>query len=325
MAGKKIAIGVDFGATKIMAAALDKKLNILSRVKIRTKAERGPKDTAERMASLAREAATSAGFDLDDIGYVGVGAPGPLNPEEGVILSAPNLGWEKVPLKKMLEADLKVPVVVDNDVNMGTYGEYVAGAAKGKMLVVGIFPGSGIGGGIIIDGKVIHGASGAAGEVGHIIVDPGGALCGCGRRGCVETVASRIAIARDIIAAGIRGQSPYVMEHFGTNMQKLKSSSIAEAIAAGDKVVEQIVRYAARMVGLAASDICNTLSPDCVVLGGGLVEAMPDLFLKEVYKGIQDFTMPAISPYVEVAVAQLGDDAVAVGAAENARIFLKEE
>jgi len=325
MGNKKYAVGVDFGATKIMTAALDGKLNVLSRSKSRTRAEKGPKDTARRMAKLVREAASQAGLRMSDIAYVGVGAPGPLDPAEGIIVAAPNLGWRDVPLKKMLEKDLGVPVVLDNDVNMGTYGEYVAGAAVGKKLVVGIFPGTGIGGGIVIDGKVIHGASGAAGEVGHIVVDPAGALCGCGRRGCVETVASRIAIARDVAAAALRGQAPYVMEKIGTNINKMKSSDIADAIKAGEKVVEEIVRYAARMIGLAAADICNTLSPDCIVLGGGLVEAMKDIFVKEVARGIRDFAMPPIAPYVEVVAAKLGDDAVVVGAAENARVFLKEE
>jgi len=323
MAGKKLAVGIDFGATKIMAAAVDKKLNVLSRVKVRTHAENGPKETAERMAQLAREAIAEASVEKDaEIAYVGVGAPGPLNPREGVIVSAPNLGWKDVPLRKMLEKELGVPVVVDNDVNMGTYAEYVAGAAQGKQLVVGIFPGTGIGGGIVIDGKVIHGVSGAAGEVGHIIVDPSGALCGCGRRGCIETVASRLAIARDVAAAAIRGQAPYTMEKIGTNIAKMKSSDIADAIKNGDTVVEEIVRYAARMLGMAAADIVNILSPDCIVLGGGLVEAMKDIFMKEVARGIKDFGMPAISPYVEVVAAKLGDDAVAVGSAENARVFL---
>jgi len=322
MGEKKFAVGIDFGATKIMASALDKKLKVLSRVKLRTKAEKGPKDTVERMVELAREAVREAGGEDAEIAYVGVGAPGPLNPKEGVIIAAPNLGWKNVPLRKMLEDALGVPAMVDNDVNMGTYGEYVAGAAQGKKLVVGIFPGTGIGGGIIIEGEVIHGASGAAGEVGHVVVEPDGALCGCGRRGCVETVASRIAIARDVAAAALRGQAPYTLEHFGSNIDKMKSSDIAEAIDKGDKVVEEICRHAARKLGLAAADIVNVLSPDCVVLGGGLIEAMKKLFVEEVRQGIKDFGMPPITPFVEVVPAELGDDAVVVGAAEYARKFL---
>jgi glucokinase len=247
--------------------------------------------------------------------YVGVGAPGPLEPKKGIVMAAPNLGWKDVPLRKLLEEHLGCPVNVDNDVNMGTYGEYVAGAARGKELVVGVFPGTGIGGGIVIDGKVIHGASGSAGEVGHITVEPDGAFCGCGRRGCVETVASRLAIAREVAAAAIRGQSPYIMEHFGINLQKLKSSAFADAIKAGDKIVEDIVRHAARKLGLAVANIVNILSPDCVVLGGGLVEAMPKLFVDEVRRGIDDFAMPSIAPSVKVVPAELGDDAVVVGAA----------
>ena len=325
MGSKKCMIGLDFGATKLMAAAMDRKFNILSRAKIRTKAEEGPKQTVERMAELVREALREAAVDIDDLSHIGVGAPGPLKPEEGIIMSAPNLGWKNVPLREMLEKELKVPVVVDNDVNMGTFGEYVAGAAQGHELVVGVFPGSGIGGGIIIGGEVIHGASGAAGEVGHIVVDPSGPLCGCGRRGCVEAVASRIAIARDVIAAAIRGQAPWTMANLSLNVNKMRSSDIADAIKNGDEIVEEIVRYAARMIGMACGDIVNILSPDCIVLGGGLVEAMRDIFLKEISRGIKDFGVPAISSTVEVVAAKLGDDAVAIGCAEFARRRLKAE
>jgi glucokinase len=271
------------------------------------------------MAELAREALEEAGGPSAELSYAGVGAPGPLDPKKGVVLTAPNLGWKNVPLADMLRKALKRPVVVDNDVNMGTFGEYIDGAAKGRKLVVGIFPGTGIGGGIVIDGEVIHGASGAAGEVGHIIVEPNGALCGCGRRGCIETIASRIPIACAVVSAGLRGQAPYVVDRLGTDIDRIKSSDIADAIDAGEKVVEDIVRHAARMLGMAAADIVNILSPDCIVMGGGLVEAMEDIFIKEVAKGIKDFASPSISPTVEVVAAKLGDDAVMVGAVENAR------
>lgn len=323
---RKVTVGVDFGATKIMAAVIDKKLRVVASVKARTHVEKGSADIIKRMAALVREAVGEAcgqGGECE-IAYVGVGAPGPLNPKDGIVVAAPNMGWKNVPLRKLLEADLKCPVIVDNDVNMGTYGEYVAGAAQGKKLVVGIFPGTGIGGGIVVDGHVIHGASGAAGEVGHIIVEPDGDLCGCGARGCIETVASRIAIAKEVAAAISRGQAPYAERNFGPNIAKLKSSAIAESIKAGDKVVEDIVRHAARKLGMAAASIVNILSPDCIVLGGGLVEAMEDIFVKEVQKGIKDYAMPSISPYVEVVAARLGADAVVVGAAEYARMTLEE-
>ena len=213
---KKLVVGIDLGGTKVMVAVLDEKLKVLNRVKMRTHGEEGPKATVLRMAKLVRKGLEEvAGGDKAKIDFVGVGAPGPLKPGTGVIVAAPNLGWKNVPLKKMLEKELKAPVNVDNDVNMGTYGEYIAGAARGKSLVVGLFPGTGIGGGIVIDGRVIQGASGSAGELGHIIVDPNGMLCGCGRRGCIETVASRLAVAKEVAVAAIRGQSPFIMGKYG--------------------------------------------------------------------------------------------------------------
>jgi glucokinase len=323
---KKVVVGIDLGGTKVMVAVLDEKLKVLTRVKMRTHGEEGPKATVLRMAKLVRKGLDEIpGGVAAKISYVGVGAPGPLKPGTGVIVAAPNLGWKNVPLKKMLEAQLKCPVNVDNDVNMGTYGEYFAGAAKGKSLVVGLFPGTGIGGGIVIDGKVIQGASGSAGELGHIIVDPNGLLCGCGRRGCIETVASRLAIAKEVAVAAIRGQSPFMLKKYETKIEDMKSSAFAEAIDAGDKVVESIVRHAAHMLGIAAASVVNILSPDCIVLGGGLVEAMPKLFLEEVRCGIEEYGMPPIIPYVKVVKAALGDDAVAVGAAAYAREVLKRK
>jgi len=321
--GKKHIVGIDLGGTKTMVAVLDQKLKVICREKMRTRGEEGPKATVARMAKLVQKAFEEGCGKKAKIAYVGVGAPGPLKPGEGVIVAAPNLGWKNVPLKKMLQAQLNVPVNVDNDVNMGTYGEYIAGAARGKSLVVGLFPGTGIGGGIVIDGRVIQGASGSAGELGHIIVEPHGMLCGCGRRGCIETIASRLSIAKEVAAASAKGQTPFIHDRFGTDIDKMKSSAFSDAIAAGDKVVESIVRHAARMLGVAAGSVVNILSPDCLVIGGGLVEAMPKLFLEEVRQGVKDFGMPAISPYVKVVTAKLGDDAVAVGAAAYAGKVLK--
>ena len=205
--------------------------------------------------------------------------------------------------------------MVDNDVNVGTYGEYRFGEIKDCESVLGVFPGTGIGAGIIIDRKLYYGFSGAAGEFGHMTVQIDGPYCGCGKRGCLEGIASRVAIAADVAALAARGDAPYILEKCGTDLTKIRSSALADAVKAGEKMVEGVIRKAAYYVGMATGNAINILSPEAVVLGGGLVEAMPELYLEEVKRGIKDHAMPSLRKDVRIVTAKLGDDAVVLGGA----------
>jgi glucokinase len=254
-----------------------------------------------------------------DIAGVGVGSPGPLNPETGVIGKTPNLGWENFPLRQKMEEALGVPVAVGNDVDLGTYGEYHFGAARGGRNVLGVFPGTGIGGGLVINGRLHQGSSGAAAEVGHIVLDPNGIRCGCGNRGCLEAYASRLAISARASVAVMRGAAPVLAGLAGSDPANMRSAALAEAIAGGDAEIEEIVRDAARKIGQVIGGLVNVISPDIVVLGGGLVEAMEDLFLTEVRKMIKRTALPEIEAAVQVVAAKLGDDAVVMGAARIIR------
>ena len=167
-------IGVDMGGTKILSAVIDPEGNILATAKVPTKADRGPSIVIDRIADSIRKAIDKAGVAATSIQAVGIGAPGPLDPATGVVIFAPNLRWKDVRLKDELEARVNFPTFVDNDVNVGTLGEHVFGAGEGFQNVVGIFVGTGIGGGIILQGELFHGASKTAGEIGHIIVKAGG-------------------------------------------------------------------------------------------------------------------------------------------------------
>ena len=191
-------VGVDMGGTKILAAVINAKGEIVQQAKRATKPKKGPEEVIERITRCIREAIDSAELNPSQIRAIGIGSPGPLDPETGVIIFAPNLGWSNVPLKAKLEANLSIPTFVDNDVNVGTLGEYAFGAGQGVKNLVGIFVGTGIGGGIILDGKLFHGVNKTAGEVGHMIVEAKGPRCGCGNFGCLEAVASRTAITRDL-------------------------------------------------------------------------------------------------------------------------------
>ncbi len=305
-------VGLDIGGTKMMACVFDHKFKVVGRCKKKSKSSKA-EDPEERIERIVKEALADSGGKT--IRGIGVGSPGPLDPKTGVIIDTPNLGWKRFPLGQMLGKAFGVPVAVDNDVNLGTYGEWVFGKIKDCKDVIGLFPGTGIGGGIIVNGQLYHGASGSAGEVGHMTLEIDGPYCGCGKRGCFEALASRIAIAAQIAALAARGDAPYILENCGTDLANIRSGMIAKAIDAGEKMVEGVVRKAAFYTGVAAANLVNIFSPEALVLGGGLVEAMEALYMEEIAKALKEHTMPFLLKFVKVVPAKLGDDAVAMGAA----------
>lgn len=306
-------VGVDIGATKVQALVLDSNFKVVGRARRKMQSERGGEKSEERVVRTIREAIESA--KIKKVQGIGAGAPGPSDPVRGVIIDTPNLSWKNFPLAKVLGNAFKAKVVVDNDVNLGTYGEYKFGSIKDCRNVIGVFPGTGIGGGIIIDGALYRGFSGAAGEVGHMTVEVDGPYCGCGKRGCLEAVASRIAIAEQVAALAARGDAPSILAECGTDLAKIRSGMLLKAIRAGDTLVEGVVRKAAYYLGIGVGNLVNVLSPEAVVLGGGLVEAMTGIYLEEVRHGIKDHAMPFLRKGVKVVAAKLGDDACCMGAA----------
>ncbi len=317
---REAVLGVDIGATKMMAVVYDRDYNKLGVSRKRSR-DKKINDSEDRILTVIQEALRDAGNPV--IAGIGVGAPGPLDPHTGVIIDTPNLGWKHYPLADVLAHSFGIPVTVDNDVNVGTYGEWCATDLRHCRHVVGVFPGTGIGGGILIDGKILHGFSGAAGEVGHMTVLPGGPYCGCGKQGCLEAVASRIAIAREVAALAAREDAPFILEKCGTDLNEIRSGILARAIEAGETKVEGVVRQAAYYIGMALGNLINVLSPEAVVLGGGLVEAMEALFLEEVNRGVKDHAMPFLRKNVQIRAARLGDEAVTRGAAHLIEQYLQ--
>jgi glucokinase len=308
-------LGFDLGGTKMMAAVFDGDCRLLASARAKTKGVEGAAPVLKRIKSTIEEALKAAKISPRDLAGIGVGAPGPLDLDRGIILHAPNLGWHNVRLKDALERAFKCPAIVANDVDAGTYAEFRFGAARGARCVLGVFPGTGIGGSCISQGRILRGRKASAMEIGHIEVDPGGRLCGCGHRGCLETVASRLAIAAEAAAAVHRGEAPVLARLAGTDLAGIKSGTLAKAIRAGDEAVESIVRHAAHRLGRAVGSVVNLLAPDVVVLGGGLVQAMPALWLKETRRGILDRALKDFLPDLRITAAKLGDDATVMGAA----------
>jgi glucokinase len=303
-------VGMDIGGTKMLAVVFDAQFKPVGRFRKKSKAKVPPEVHVNNIIQGA----------LDDAGVkkirgIGMGSPGPLDPNTGVIIDTPNLGWKNFPLASIAQDHFGVPAVVDNDVNLGTYGEWCFGEVQDCRHVLGMFPGTGVGGGIIIDGKLLHGFTGSAAEVGHMTIEVDGPFCGCGKRGCLEALASRIAIAREVAALAVRGDAPYILENCGTDLAKIRSGALARAVAAGDTQVERVIRRAAYYAGVGVANLINIVSPEAVVLGGGLVEAMESLYLEEVARAVQEHAMPFLRKDVRIVAAKLGDDAVAMGAA----------
>ena len=289
----------------------------------KTKGHEGTEAGVKRISDAIRTALLDSGVALDSVGGIGMGIPGTLDLDAGIIRSAPNLGWDDAPIRQLIESEFGVPVVIANDVDIGVYGEYRMGAAQGSHCTLGIFPGTGIGGGCIYEGRIVRGQTASCLEIGHVQAVPQGPRCGCGRMGCLEAVASRLVIAAAAAAAAFRGDAPYLMREIGTDLADIRSGMLAKSIAAGDKAVEEIVRQAARHVGRVLGSVINLLAPDTVVLGGGLIEAMPELHLEEIQQASLQTVLPSFEESYRVVIADLGDDAATVGAAAWAKAVLE--
>jgi glucokinase len=318
-------VGFDLGGTKMLAAVLDGSFKPLVRKRKKTRGFEGEKAGLERIIETIRDALEEAKVDPSKLQGIGVGCPGPLDLDKGVILDAPNLGWTNVAVKATLEQEFKCPTVIANDVDAGVYGENQFGAAKNARCVVGVFPGTGIGGGCVYEGRIMRGKKSSCMEIGHIQVIPDGPRCGCGLRGCLEAVASRLAISAQAAQAAHRGQAEHLRAIIGTDLSDIRSGALAEAIAEGDEVVELIVRDASRHIGVALAGVVHLLSPDYVVLGGGLVEAMPKIIVQTVTATARDHVLPSFRDSFKVVAAELGDDATAMGAAAWAKASLSQK
>ena len=313
-------IGVDLGGTKILAAVVEADGQISGRAKKRTRSELGPKRVIERIIETIRQAAAEANCAPDEVQAIGVGAPGPLDPIAGVILSAPNLpGWENIPLGKALNDAFGVPVFVENDVNAGTLAEQVLGAGRGTQDMVGIFVGTGVGGGIIAGGKLRSGARQAAGEVGHMVVAAGGPYCGCGRQGCLEAVASRTAIVRDLRAGMAAGRENQLETISGGDLDSMTSGLLAEAWRANCPLTREVIGRAQWYLGIHAAAIVNFFDPEILVYGGGMVEALGEEFLTPIREAAYQYFILQNDTPVQIVAASLGDDAGILGAAVVAR------
>jgi glucokinase len=317
----KLYAGIDLGGTSMIAIIADQEGKVLGSSDCATNRSLKPAALIDEIAEQVEHAAKDAGVRLKKLDGVGIGAPGAVDPERGVVVNAPNLGWKNVPLSKQLKKRLGPDVALGNDVQVAILGEHAFGAARGLNRVVGIWVGTGVGGGLIIDGELSRGARGAAGEIGHTVYKEDGPECGCGRRGCFEAFASRTAIEREVRARSTKkNESAALTIMREKNKPRMTSSVIEKALAANDLIMKQVMAEAEHALGILAGNLVNTLDPEMVVIGGGIAQRLKEIFVAPIRETARTrFLRPDPDGDLRIEHATLGDYSGALGAAALAR------
>ncbi len=319
---KKFLIGLDIGGTKILAGLLRPDFSVITTIKMKVEPHRGLIVFIKMLTIAIEDLLDDNGLVSKNVIAMGVGCPGIIDPDTGVVQVSPNLLFlKKCPLKSILQKKLHIPTTLENDVNAGLYGEQQFGAAKNAKYVLGVFLGTGVGGGLIFDGKLYRGLTRAAGEIGHTFVNlPFGAE---GVLPTLENMTGRLALASEAGLLLMKQKAPRLFRDVGTDLKNLKSGALARAVRAGDTEVKKLIQAKARVLGVSMANAVNLLSPELIVLGGGLIEALGFLIIPEAEKTMRQFAMPDLVRPVKVRAAMLGDHAVMLGAAKLALEIVK--
>jgi glucokinase len=303
-------IGVDLGGTNIRAALADETGKILRHAGRPTAAHEGRASVLARIVATIREA---AGSDLSNVRGIGIGAPGPLDPWKGIVHEAPNLpGWFNVPLRDIVQTEFGIRTFVGNDANLAALAEHRFGAGRGANDLIYITISTGIGGGILIDGKLLLGADGFAGEVGHISVEPNGPQCNCGNVGCLEALAAGPAIARQAVERIQAGAASRITELVASDLSQVTAATVDRAAREGDPLAVEIFQRAGFYLGIGLVNLIHIFNPRLFVVGGGVSKA-GDLIFKPAWAVVEERAMPSMKRDVHLKLAELGDDVGVLG------------
>lgn len=310
----RFALAIDLGGTKVSAAVVREDGEIISKVTRPTEAQKGGDWVLNRIKEASLEALEIGKIPLSQLIGVGMGTPGVVDVQKGIMLSeAVNIPeWKGRNLKAELERVLNIPALIENDANAAGLGEFVFGAGRGSKSLIFVAVGTGIGGAIVLDGQIVHGVSFAAGELGHISIDPNGLKCGCGNYGCIELYASGPAIAqkaREFVLAGIHTKLSEM-----ASPEELTAEHVAKAAKDGDFLAQSVLAEAGRLLGVALTGIVNLLSPDCIVIGGGVAQA-GDWLLEPIRWEVKRRALPDATKFLRIVPTALGTDAGILGAA----------
>ena len=305
-------ICLDVGGTKVLGAIFNEKDEIIYRLKKRSKSGgEGAADVEKVIVDVVEEMISASGIDRSKLNAVASCAPGVIDQERGVVLFTPNLPWRDYDIAGAMRKKFGVPFYVGNDVNLGVLGEYHFGAGRGYKNIVGFFVGTGLGGGLILNGALYTGHQFKAAEYGHMILDPEGPLCNCGQRGCLETFSSKMGMTAYIRQQVSRGRETMMAEAVQDGV--FRSKKLKKALEAGDKVAMEAVDRACHYLAVATGSMINTFSPALILYGGGVIEAVGDLFLSKVLAEVDRYCMPQIRSTVDIKTAALGDDSILYG------------
>jgi len=313
-------IGIDVGGTKSLLALFDHRFEVVAEEKFRTHPEKGgARAFTAAFEGAVRSLMKKARKEGLKVRVVGLGCAGDIDMKRGVVRSSPNLAFlHGYPFKRKLERLTGARAFVGHDVQTGLYGEFKLGAARKRRDVIGVWLGTGVGGALIIDGKLHLGASGLAGDLGNYLLHAGPAPSEAPRKDVLDNVASRPAIAGEAATLAAKHKAPTLLKMAGTDVTEIKARDLAKAIRKGDKAVENLVRSRAHVIGTAISNLVDFLNPDMIVLGGGMAEAMPTLIRGEVRKSIDAHAASKSAKAVKVVVAELLDHSGTAGAAKLA-------
>lgn len=310
----KYYVGIDLGGTNIVAGVVDEEYNIIAKASTKTNCPRPEKEIADDMARMAIEAVKNAKLTMDQIEWIGVGTPGIANSKTGIIEYSNNLGFKNTPMVKYIQETIDKPVFIENDANAAAYGEFVAGAAKGAKNAVCITLGTGVGGGIIIDGRIYSGSNFAGAEIGHTVIEVDGAQCSCGRKGCFEAYSSATGLIR-MTKEAIAEHPDCIMAQSEKEKGKVTARTSFDCMRAGDKYAKAVVDKYIKYLAAGITNTINIFQPDILCIGGGvcnegdpLLLPMKELVAKEVYTRNSEKN-------TEIVIAKLGNDAGIIGAA----------
>ncbi|MBO5761906.1 MAG: ROK family protein [Lentisphaeria bacterium] len=317
----ELSLGIDLGGSKIYAVVADDKNNILSRAKIPTPDDGDSRKLASSLLETGKAALEELSLTLDNVAHIGIAVPSPVDPESGDCHFATNLAVKKFSMKSLFRELTEKEIFLANDGNCGLLAEVECGSAVNYKNVVGYFIGTGLGGALYLNGKLIVGNCGLAGELGHMIIRKGGRLCGCGHKGCVEAYCSKKAYVKAIHKYMKKYDEATLLppDKFNSKSTNIKSKYLKKAYQDGDNAVRASVDKGSEMLGIAAAGICAAVAPECIILGGGVVASMGKEIMGVFRKSFEKHLFGIPSEKIHLALSALGDDAVALGAAIYAR------
>ena len=308
-------IGIDLGGTNIVAGVVDDSYKIIAKARVKTNLPRPAEEIVDDMALVAKQATEEAGLKLSDIEWIGVGSPGLVNKYKGTVEYSCNLGFNNTDLAGMIKERLGIDCYVENDANAAAYGEMLAGAGKGTSSFVAITLGTGVGGGVIMDGKMLNGYNCAGGELGHIVINVDGEPCGCGRNGCWEAYASATACIRQTKRAMEEHKDSKMWELVGGNIDEVSGRTAWDAMRMGDKYGKEVVDRYVYYIAVGVANIINIIRPEVLCIGGGICNEK-EYLMKPLREHVENETYGTDkNNYTKVVVAELGGDAGLIGAA----------